>query len=327
MAGPAEYGLQGSITAVPADYSLSFVIAESSAGGVNAAFEEWGDKLLHRYGKSREMTYRDFSLNYLGYSTDNGAYYYYQTEDHTPGKRISQGGDAGKWSGPGKDYQQTLIDVKDYADQEAIPYKYVLLDSWWYYQGVGGGVTNWIGRPGISSRTATTYLRNKTGWPIMGHNRFWAVDNVYCTQNGGDYDFVVEKKGDEARQATTPGRWSSASGTTLLYNSSKWGLFMYEQDWLDTEYDNVMYLNKNASAARTWLAADGHRRRPQRPDDPVLHEPLPPHHAVGGDPSGYQRARFRRLPRRWRSVEAARHYRHLCLGSRDRPDQGQLLVD
>ena len=25
----------------------------------------------------------------------------------------------------------------------------------------------------------------------------------------------------------------------LLYNSTKWGLFMYEQDWLDTEYDNV----------------------------------------------------------------------------------------
>ena len=27
-------------------------------------------------------------------------------------------------------------------------------------------------------------------------DRFWAVDNVYCKQNGGDYDFVVEKKGD-----------------------------------------------------------------------------------------------------------------------------------
>ena len=22
------------------------------------------------------------------------------------------------------------------------------------------------------------------------------MDNVYCKQNGGDYDFVVEKKGD-----------------------------------------------------------------------------------------------------------------------------------
>jgi hypothetical protein len=30
----------------------------------------------------------------------------------------------------------------------------------------------------------------------MGHNRYWAIDNVYASQNGGEYDFVVEKKGD-----------------------------------------------------------------------------------------------------------------------------------
>ena len=43
----------------------------------------------------------------------------------------------------------------------------------------------------------------------------------------------------------------------LMYNSSKWGLFQYEQDWLDTEYDNVVHLNTNASAARTWLMQMG----------------------------------------------------------------------
>ena len=56
----------------PKGYSLSFAIVASGGGGVNAAFEEWGDKLLARYGKSREVTYKDYSLNYLGYSTDNG---------------------------------------------------------------------------------------------------------------------------------------------------------------------------------------------------------------------------------------------------------------
>ena len=50
---------------------------------------------------------------------------------------------------PGKNYEDTLIDVKTYADSESIPYKYVLLDSWWYYQGEGGGVTNWVGRPDV----------------------------------------------------------------------------------------------------------------------------------------------------------------------------------
>ena len=116
--------------------------------------------------------------------SDNGAYYYYQTEGHTGGNRISEQADtctssanasSCKWAGPGKDYQQTLIDVHEYAEQEKIPYKYILLDSWWYYQGVGGGVTEWIGRPDIFPE-GNSYLRNKTGWPIMGHNRYWAID-------------------------------------------------------------------------------------------------------------------------------------------------------
>ena len=134
--------------------------------------------------------------------------------------------------------------------------RYVLLDSWWYYQGEGSGVTNWIGRPDIFPH-GNEYLRNQTGWPIMGHNRFWAVDNVYCKQNGGDYDFVVEKRGDAPDFNNFAWPTEQRFWDDLLYNSSKWGLFMYEQDWLDTEYDNVAYLNKNASAARTWLLQMG----------------------------------------------------------------------
>lgn len=32
---------------------------------------------------------------------------------------------------------------------------------------------------------------------------------------------------------------------------------MYEQDWLNTEYDSMMHLNTNASAGRTWLMQMG----------------------------------------------------------------------
>jgi hypothetical protein len=251
--GGMAFGVQGSVTAIPPEYEMSFVLVASSKGGVNNAFEQWGDKLLATYGKSRDVTYNDYSLNYLGYSTDNGAYYYYQTEGHTPGQRVQQpNADAP----PGKNYEDTLIDVKTYADKEGIPYKYVLLDSWWYYQGVGGGVTNWIGRPDIFPH-GNDYLRNKTGWPIMGHNRYWAVDNVYCNQNDGAYDFVVEKKGAGAGFNNFAWPTEQRFWDDLMYNSSKWGLFMYEQDWLDTEYDNVRHLNFNASAARTWLLQMG----------------------------------------------------------------------
>ncbi len=46
---------------------------------------------------------------------DHGAYYYYKPET-------------------GKDYLGTLLDVKQYADTVGIPYKWVLLDSWWYFK-------------------------------------------------------------------------------------------------------------------------------------------------------------------------------------------------
>ncbi len=40
------------------------------------------------------------------------SYYYYQTE-------------------PNKTYEDTLLDVHAYAQAERIPYRYILLDSWW----------------------------------------------------------------------------------------------------------------------------------------------------------------------------------------------------
>jgi len=126
--GQLSFGVQGSITEFPAGYSLSFVLSLGpKGGGVNAGMEAWGNKLLAVYGKDRAVTYRDYALNYLGYSTDNGAFYYYNTE----GRQGSRHHTTHK----GKDYQDTLIDVKKYADSEGIPYKYILLDSWWYYQG------------------------------------------------------------------------------------------------------------------------------------------------------------------------------------------------
>ena len=50
------YGMQGSITEVPAGYTLSFIVSATPSVGVNEAFEAWGDKLLRTYGKSRELT-------------------------------------------------------------------------------------------------------------------------------------------------------------------------------------------------------------------------------------------------------------------------------
>ena len=91
-----------------------------------------------------------------------------------------------------------------------------------------------------------------------GHNRFWAIENVYATANGGQYDFVIEEK-SAAHPEFKNFAWPTEQRfwDDLMYNSSQWGLFMYEQDWLDTEYDNVVHLNTNATAGRTWLMQMG----------------------------------------------------------------------
>ena len=32
----------------------------------------------------------------------------------------------------------------------------------------------------------------KSGWKFQMHNRMWSDDNIYATQNGGKYKFIVE---------------------------------------------------------------------------------------------------------------------------------------
>ena len=93
---------------VPSGYSAEVAIVVGR--GVTDAMFSWGDVLLSSYGKAREAAWqKDFTLQKLGYSTDNGAYYYYNTGEYA-------------------DYLAALVAVKAYADGAGLPYAYVLLD-------------------------------------------------------------------------------------------------------------------------------------------------------------------------------------------------------
>ena len=114
------YGPLGSLESIPAAFSLETIVV-AFAGGPTDAVLHWGDQMLTQYEKTRKGPDFDLTLTYLGYSTDNGAYYYYNTE-------------------PDMNYEDTLIAVKKYADSEHIPYKYILLDSWYAHEtGKKGG--------------------------------------------------------------------------------------------------------------------------------------------------------------------------------------------
>ena len=156
----------------------------------------------------------------------NGAYYYYNTE-------------------PSKNYEQTLYDVKDYAEAQKIPYRYVLLDSWWYFQGHGGGVNVWDARPDVFPDGLAAF-QQKTQWGLQLHNRYWATDTNYSSRNGGDYTFI-----DDGSSVVVPN--DQRFWDDLIANKSKLGMFMYEQDWLDTEFDRSKTLGESATMAREWM--------------------------------------------------------------------------
>eukprot|EP01060_Flectonema_neradi_P022739 TRINITY_DN3096_c3_g1_i1.p1 TRINITY_DN3096_c3_g1~~TRINITY_DN3096_c3_g1_i1.p1 ORF type:complete len:744 (+),score=133.13 TRINITY_DN3096_c3_g1_i1:75-2306(+) len=223
------YGLMGDITFVPAGYELDTIVSYSESGSPKTAMSEWGNKLLTKYGKTRDLYEKDLTVNMLGYSTDNGAWYYYNTEE-------------------GKNYQQTIKDIKKYSESAELPYKYWLMDSWWYFKSQGGAVKNWTAMPsifpdGIANVTASTH------WPIVAHNRYWSGDTDYAKQNGGQYNFIVEDKHSIPNDQTF---WDD-----LIGNATSWGLHTYEQDWLFNEYEDLNCTLDSPTLARDWLLQMG----------------------------------------------------------------------
>ena len=175
-----------------------------------------------------------------GYSTDNGAYYYYETE-------------------PNKNYQETMIDVKAYHDRIGLPTKWVLLDSWWYFKGDNGGVKNWTAMPSIFPGGMQAVYEG-TKWKIQAHNRYYSLDNVYANNIAGqtevgNYPFTW---GPKSALPTTEEFWDY-----LFDINMDWGLIVYEQDWESTSADEVPLLTNTTNFGRTWLtqmgrAADKH---------------------------------------------------------------------
>ena len=71
-----SWGVFGRVRTVPAGHRCSTAL--QLGDGINGAMRRWGGALLRRSGKAPNWA-GDFSLNYLGYTTANGAFYYYNT--------------------------------------------------------------------------------------------------------------------------------------------------------------------------------------------------------------------------------------------------------
>jgi len=224
MNGELAAGIVGSMTSVPSGFTSETILSFSDQGIINGVLR-WGDLLLDRYGKNRLDAYKQPTTQYLGYNTDNGAYYYYHTE-------------------PGMNYEQTLEAVIDYANEVQIPYHGMLLDSWWYFKDQNLAVTNWTAMPSIFPSGLPAFSK-KVQMPFIAHNRWWSPHSQYAKQNGGQYEWSIE--GDYSLPVEQK-FWDD-----LIANNTDWGLRVYEQDWLNTVFDNFKGLQTNITMGKSWL--------------------------------------------------------------------------
>eukprot|EP01064_Diplonema_japonicum_P018967 TRINITY_DN2766_c0_g1_i1.p1 TRINITY_DN2766_c0_g1~~TRINITY_DN2766_c0_g1_i1.p1 ORF type:complete len:748 (+),score=157.49 TRINITY_DN2766_c0_g1_i1:51-2294(+) len=232
--GNLASGVMGGVTEIPAGFSVSTMISYSSSG-VNNAMSEWGATLLKMYGKTTAHRDADPILKVLGYNTDHGAYYYYH-----PAPNMTMGA--------------TMLAVQSKAQQQDIPFKYILLDSWWYFKGPQDGVTNWTATPDTfppGGDNALKTFTEQTKWMVIGHNRYWDHGTSYSIHNGGPFNF----SDDGANHYVVP--LTQDFWDFLMERSKAWGLTTYEQDWLYNEFNSVPYLQRSATMARDWLLQMG----------------------------------------------------------------------
>ena len=115
--GVLRCGIQGAALSLPPGYGTSFMMTAGTVG-VPETFMAWGDLMLKLYDKPRPAANASVSLQYLGYST-TAAYFYAHRKNET--------------------YEQTMLAVKRYAEEIALPYQWMLIDSWWYHEGAVPG--------------------------------------------------------------------------------------------------------------------------------------------------------------------------------------------
>ncbi|XP_062593083.1 uncharacterized protein LOC134254572 [Saccostrea cucullata] len=220
------WGVMGGVQMVPPNYQYDTILYY--AKGINKAFQGWGKLMRKWYGRTDNFIQTDITISHLGYWTDNGAYYYYLTEQN-------------------KTYEDTMLDVKKYADSQNIPYRYFQFDSWWYFKGDHDGVKEWEPRPDIFPGGAKSLVQ-KIGLPIALHNRFWSKDTVYAVQNKGRYLFQIDKNGTVSAPLS-PDFWIYLLGRA----QGEWGLVLYEQDWLNVEFAGLPSFMSSIGLGNLWL--------------------------------------------------------------------------
>ena len=261
-----SYGVMGSISSVPAGFAMETIVY-SSASGVSAAMLGWGDVLLKEYGKQRYAYRDDLTMQRLGYSTDNGAFYCCCTPYVAAAARSTA---CVRPPPMNKTYEDTLVAVKAYSTAQRLPYAYILLDSWWYYKSSEDfKVDLWDARPSVFPHGLVAFSHT-TDWPLQLHcGQMWTPTTRYSTQNGGAYKFIhdgspvvvpeEQRFWDDllANKTSAAARLRGYANQRVQIKARsprlRSSMITYEMDWMNDQFTMSKAMLSNISIGRRWL--------------------------------------------------------------------------
>ena len=196
------YGTYGTVTSVPAGYTLTIGLWGSN-DGINTATYEWGNMLMSAYNTTRIPTSRDISNSKLSYFSDNGANLFQSFWDNTCPTR-----NCTAYSVPnGTNAENVFLGLQKYHQENNIPVGLYQFDTWYFIQGrdiYSNGTldcADWVPRPdmfpnGIQAVTSQIPLilyswgfippsmgNQMTNWTwetsLQGNEACVALDEVY----------------------------------------------------------------------------------------------------------------------------------------------------
>src|SRR6267378_2651543 len=257
-------GLNEGVAGLPADFTHRTLMALGV--GVNATWDSWGSALTGLQGTQRPGNDADIGLRYLGYWTDHGGEYYYDYD-----RKLG--------------YAGTLEALVQRYREEAIPIRYLQLDSWWYYKTYTdpagktgkpendrlpleewnryGGLIKYEAHPSLFPEGLAAF-QQRVGLPLIAHNRWIDPASPYH-----------QRYRISGLAAVDPNWWQEIIG----YLSSA-NVVTYEQDWLNVIYEYSPELAASLQAGDAFT--DGMARAAQEKGLSMQYSMALPRHFLQG---------------------------------------------
>jgi hypothetical protein len=202
--GELSSGISPKIASLPEGFSHRVLLVVEN--GINQAFDTWGKMMTDLYGKTRPAADADSTLNRIGYWTDAGSTYYYNTL-------------------PSTSYSDTLMAAKAGFEAQGISLGYMQLDSWFYPKGPsadwtdgGGGIDQYMAAPALFE-SGLARFQQALGPALVTHARWIDPASPYRQQYKFSGDVSID-----------PLYWTEIA--RYLANA---GVVAYEQDWLSNQ--------------------------------------------------------------------------------------------